>query len=62
MTRWWIRALVVALAGAAAAGAVKTGKRRRALGRGSESDPADEQFADANMEAVATGEGMPEAG
>lgn len=62
MTRWLIRALVVALAGAAAAGAVKTGKRRRALGRGADEGATDEQFAEANMEAVATGEGMPEEG
>ena len=64
MERWSLRAVVaLAVAGAAGLIAIKTKGRRRALARGpAEPDPQAGAFASENMEATATGEGMPEAG
>ncbi|MGD0386762.1 MAG: hypothetical protein ABSB73_11590 [Solirubrobacteraceae bacterium] len=52
----------LAAAGCAALAAViATGRRRSRSGRGAEQDPPAGQLAQDEMEALATGEGMPEA-
>ena len=59
-----LRALIaIALAGVAAAFTIKARERRRALDAGPPApDPPVQAFDDRDMGAVATGEGMPEAG
>jgi hypothetical protein len=61
MARWSLRTIApLAAAGCAGLVATKVIGRRRALERRLAPDPPDRHFAEEEMEALATSEGMPE--